>query len=125
MILVVDDDVDFLEQQQLQLAQAGYEVVTAQSRKEAQQVLAARKADLAIVDLMLEHADGGFALCHQIKRQSPATPVIIVTSVASQTGIDFDASTPEERSWLKADVTLAKPVRFEQLRREIERLLKE
>ena len=46
-----------------------------------------------------------------------------VTGVASETGIDFDASTKEERSWIKADVVLDKPIRFEQLEREIHRLV--
>ena len=30
---------------------------------------------------------------------------------------------PAERAWIKADAMLSKPVRFEQLRRELERLL--
>ncbi len=38
--------------------------------------------------------------------------------------MDFDAATDEERSWIKADAMLAKPIRFEQLKREIDRLLK-
>jgi len=35
----------------------------------------------------------------------------------------FDASTKEERSWIKADLFLSKPIRHEQLLREIKRLL--
>ena len=42
-------------------------------------------------------------------------PVILVTAVASETGLDFDAATAEERGWIKADAVLDKPVRFEQL----------
>ena len=124
MILLVDDDMDFLSQQQLRLEQAGYEVVVAQSQKQAEELLGSKMPDLVIVDLMLEHMDGGFALCHHIKKSSPATPVILVSSVSSRTGINFDATTDEERSWIKADVMLTKPVRIEQLCREIERLTK-
>jgi CheY-like chemotaxis protein len=63
-------------------------------------------------------------LCYRIKKQDPTIPVIMVTSVTSETGLDFDATTKEERSWIKADALLDKPVRFEQLQREMNRLLK-
>lgn len=122
-VLVVDDDVDFLAQQQLQLQAAGFNVLTAESQKQAEESLKTAKVDLVIVDLMMEHLDGGFALCYHIKKTNPGIPVILVTAVASETGLEFDAATDEERSWVKADAMLAKPVRFEQLRREIDRLL--
>jgi two-component system, OmpR family, response regulator len=123
-ILVVDDDADFRTQLQVQLEAAGYRVVTAEGQRPAEKLLAAMRPDLAVVDLMMEHVDGGFALCYHIKKLDPRIPVILVTAVASETGLEFDAATDEERSWVKADHLLTKPVRFEQLRREIERLLK-
>ena len=49
----------------------------------------------------------------------------MVTGVASETGIAFAATTAEERRWIKADARVDKPIRFEQLLREIRRLLKE
>ena len=123
-ILVVDDDPDFLEQQKITLETAGYEVWTAESRREAEDILAKQHPDAAVVDLMMEQTDGGFALCYHIKKQTPGVPVIIVTAVASETGLDFDAATDEERAWVKADAMLAKPVRPEQLYKELERLLR-
>lgn len=122
-ILVVDDDVDFLTQQQLQLEAAGYKVLTAEGQIKANAILATTRPDLAIVDLMMENMDGGFTLCHEIKKKDASIPVILVTAVTSETGLEFDAATEEERSWVKADAMLAKPVRFEQLLREMERLL--
>ncbi len=59
-----------------------------------------------------------------MKKKYPGMPVVLVTAVTSETGLEFDAATDEERSWVKADALLAKPVRFEQLKREIERLAK-
>jgi CheY-like chemotaxis protein len=123
-ILVVDDDADYLAQTQMMLASAGYTVVTADSVKAAKDLLATTRPDMAIVDLMLENADGGFQLCHHVKRLAPQTPVIIVTAVASETGINFGMTDPGDKAWIKADALLAKPVRFEQLQREIARLLK-
>lgn len=123
-ILAVDDDRDFLEQTRLMLQAGGYEVETADSVAAARERLAREKPDLAVVDLMMEHMDGGFQLCHDIKRMDASIPVILVTGVASETGLDFDAATPEERSWIQADAVLAKPIRPEQLQHEIRRLLK-
>jgi CheY-like chemotaxis protein len=124
LILVVDDDVDFLEQQRLQLEAAGFRVITAESRGAAERLLRTEMPDVAIVDLMMEEADGGFTLCYHIRKTKPELPVILVTNVTRETGLEFDAATEEERSWVKADVVLAKPVRVEQLKGEIERLLK-
>jgi two-component system, OmpR family, response regulator len=123
-ILVVDDDIDYLYQQKIQLEAAGYNVLTAEGMVGAEEILQDTLPDLAVVDLMMEELDGGFTLCHRIKKKDPAIPIIMVTAVASETGMEFDTATEEERSWLKADALLDKPVLFEQLNREIKRLLK-
>jgi CheY-like chemotaxis protein len=123
-ILLVDDDIDYLAATRLQLEAAGYEVIVAESPGEARERLAAQKPDAAIVDLMMEAPDDGFALCYHIKKADPAIPVILVTAVTSETGIEFDATTGEDKAWIKADALLAKPVRFEQLQHELRRLSK-
>lgn len=123
-ILVVDDDVDYLSQVESRLRRAGFAVLTAESQHQAEEILATHKPDLAVVDLMLEHTDSGIFLSHHIKKKDPRIPVILVTGVTAETGMELDAATAEERSWVKADVLLDKPIRFEQLLREIERLLK-
>lgn len=123
-VLLVDDDRDYLESMKLQLEAEGYEVTTAESRAEGTQRFEELKPDLAIIDLMLEEPDGGFTLCYQIKKIGPETPVIMVSNVASETGLDFDAKTTEERQWIKADAWLPKPVRLDQLKREIQRVMK-
>lgn len=122
-VLVVDDDLDFLTQIQVNLEAAGFDVTTAESQKQAEEYLEQNHPDVAVVDLMMEHPDAGFALSYHIKKKDPSIPVILVTAVTSETGLEFDASTDEERSWVKADAFLAKPVRIEQLLREINRFL--
>jgi CheY-like chemotaxis protein len=123
-ILIADDDVDFLEQTRFLLEQAGFRVVAAESQAQAEELLAKELPDLAILDLMMEHNDSGFVLAHRIKSKDSAVPVILTTAVTSQTGFDFDAGKGLGSSWVKADVIIDKPVRFEQIMREIERLLK-
>ena len=121
-VLVVDDDIDFLTQMEINFQGAGYAVVTADGQVSAEKKMEDFKPDVAVVDLMMENPDGGFALSYHIKKNSPKTKVILVTAVTSETGLEFDASTEEERSWVKADAFLAKPIRFEQLLREINKI---
>ncbi|HEY3447217.1 MAG TPA: response regulator [Myxococcales bacterium] len=122
-IMLVDDDEDYLLQTRMQLESAGYKVVTAGGLGEADQKLAEANPDLVVADLMMEYLDAGFVLCHHVKKRNPKTPVILVTAVTSETGLEFENATGEERSWIKADAILTKPVRAEQLRNEISRLL--
>lgn len=121
-ILVVDDDYDILEQTNVHLEAAGYEVTTAASEKRAGELLKTYKPDLAVLDLMMENQDSGFILAYKLKKANPNVPVIIVTAVTSQTGIGFDVNSGGG-SWIKADAIIEKPIRYEQLLGEVSRLL--
>ena len=104
-ILVVDDDPDCLEQTEERLKAGGYEVATAEGQE----------------SVLYE---AGILMCY-IKKKDPSVPVILVSAVRNETRLDFDTATDEERAWIKADALLDKPVRFEQLIREINRLMGE
>ncbi len=122
-VLLVDDDPDFLFQMRKQFEALGFTVFAAENEKQAEQFLARQSFDLAVVDLMLEDHDGGFTLCYHIKKKNANVPVILVSSVTHDTGKQFDLSSEAQRSWIKADAILSKPLRFEQIQREIDRLL--
>ena len=122
-ILVVDDDIDQLEHVAMILKAEGYDVIKAQGQKEGEDAILTTIPDLAILDLMMENMDSGFVLCNQIKRLYPETPVILLTAVKSATGVDFSPKSSGAASWIKADVLLDKPVRPEQLRNEVKRLM--
>lgn len=121
-VLIVDDDPDFIFQQQHQLQALGYRVISASNRQDAIRLLD-QKPQAAIIDLMMQEQDDGFILAHEFKKRVPHMPVIMVTAVASETGLEFESVTPEEKTWIKADAVFSKPVRTEQLVREIERLM--
>jgi len=121
-VLLVDDDPDFLEQHRLLLERAGYHVRAATSEAEAVALLDEGAIDAAVLDLMLEHDDGGFVLAHRIKRRWADVPVVLVTNVTAETGMRFGGG--KDGRWLKADAVLSKPIRIEQLTRELNRLLK-
>jgi DNA-binding response OmpR family regulator len=124
-ILAVDDDFDLLEQMAAVLTAAGYEVTAAEGRAAAEDAILKIKPDLAILDLMMEEKDSGFVLSHQLKRLYPGLPVILLTAVAGATGLSFATQNDDARSWIKVDTIMDKPVRPEQLKAEVRRLLGE
>lgn len=123
-ILIVDDDADYLFQLKFQVEKMGFDVVTAESQREAENILKNIKPDLAILDLMMENEDSGFILSYKLKRMYPDIPVVIATAVSAETGMSFGISSEQERQWIKADLYLEKGIRPDQLHREILKLLK-
>lgn len=122
-ILVADDDPDVRLQVTLALKTEGYELVEAEGQEAAEEALLRGRPDLAVLDLMMEEMDSGFVLCHEIKKTYPDVPVILLTAVTSQTGLDFSGGSAQERSWVKADAVLHKPVLAEQLVATVRKLL--
>jgi two-component system, OmpR family, response regulator len=123
-ILLVDDDTDFLFQVKLQLEKFEFDVITADTQKEAEEIIQKEKPDLAIIDLMMESEDSGFILSYKLRKKYPDVPIIIATSVSAETGIFFGLESDEERQWINADLYLEKDVTPEQLHKEILKLLK-
>ncbi len=123
-ILIVDDDIDYLFQMKAAVQDMGFEVITAETQKEAEAIIEKTRPDLAILDLMMENQDTGFILCHKIKDKYPKVPIIIASAVTAETGMLFDVTTQEEQDWIKADLFLDKGIRMDQLHKEINKLLK-
>jgi CheY-like chemotaxis protein len=75
---------------------------------------------------MMEHYDSGFTLSHRIK-SNPETkdiPLVMVTSVRRETEMVFDASTKEEKEWIKVDGFLEKPISPEDLSAVVTKYIK-
>jgi len=123
-ILIVDDDMDSLALLKTHVENFGFVTITAESQKEGEEIISREKPDLAIFDLMMENKDSGFILSYKMKKIYPDVPVIIATAVTAETGMIFGLDTEEERNWIKADQYLEKDIRPDQLRREINKLLK-
>ena len=123
-VLIADDDMDTLEQLSFQMKNMGMNVLTAESQKEAEEIMEKTKPDLAIFDLMMDNRDSGFILSYKLKKKYPDVPVIIATAVTADTGMMFGLESAEEKSWIKADLYLEKGLRPEQLQMEIKKLLK-
>ena len=124
LILIADDDQDYLEQTQFHVENFGFETITASSQKECEKLIETTKPDLAIFDLMMENDDSGFILSYKMKKKYPDVPIILATAVSSATGYIFEPENEIDKSWIKADKYMEKGIRPDQLHREINKLLK-
>ena len=122
-ILLVDDDPDFRQRAKQSLQDAGYSVTEAEGESQAYEIAQSKRFDIAIVDLILENSDSGFSLSHHFKKDNPQMPIVLLSSSVSDFGIEFSLESAAERSWIKADALLNKPLRTEQLLQAVRRLL--
>jgi CheY-like chemotaxis protein len=112
LILLVDDDVDFVEMNRRILEAKGYCVEVAYDADEALAHLARAVPDLVITDLVMKTLDAGFSLSRRIKEDPRlrGVAVIITTSVTSRMGLDFRPRTAEDLAAMHADAYFDKPV---------------
>ena len=114
-VLLIDDDPDFRQHAKQFLQDAGYNVTEAEGENMAYEIVQNKKFDIAVVDLILENSDSGFSLCYHLKKDYPDMPIVMLSSSVSEFGIEFSLESASERSWIKADALLNKPIRAEQL----------
>jgi len=82
-LLLVDDEVGYLEVLSKRLTRRSFEVTTASSGAEAIRALRAQDFDVAVVDLKMEDMDG-IEVLKVLKRMVPALHVIILTGHGSE-----------------------------------------
>jgi two-component system OmpR family response regulator len=82
-LLLVDDEVGYLEVLSKRLRRRGFTVTTASSGAEAIRALRHRDFDVAVVDLKMEDMDG-IEVLKVLKRMVPAMQVIMVTGHGSE-----------------------------------------
>jgi DNA-binding response OmpR family regulator len=82
-LLLVDDEVGYLEVLSKRLTHRGFDVTTASSGEEAIRALRKWEFDLAVVDLKMEDMDG-IEVLKVLKRMDPALHVIILTGHGSE-----------------------------------------
>jgi CheY-like chemotaxis protein len=80
VILCVDDEHNPLTLRKLVLQKAGYEVLTANSGKEALALVASRKVDLVLSDHLMPGMQGT-ELAQQLKAKHPEIPIILISGV--------------------------------------------
>jgi CheY-like chemotaxis protein len=123
-ILIIDDDVDFIEVLKIIIREAQYTVVTAANKKEGMEKIATEKPVLIILDVMMSTWQDGFEISRELKNhpEFKQIPILILTSISEITGVDFKSSAGNP-TWLPVDGFLEKPANEEVLLSEIERLI--
>jgi CheY-like chemotaxis protein len=125
LILLVDDDVDFLEINRHILEPKGYRVACASDPRQALERMVQEKPALVVTDLMMDDLDSGFSFSRQI-RQDPRfadVPIIIATAVTSQVGLDFRPRTAEDLAAMSVDAYFDKPIPPKSLLEKVAELL--
>lgn len=122
-ILLIDNDIDFIEMNRAVLQHNGYAVSFAYNSQEGYELARLEHPDLIVLDLMMEQHDSGFTLAKRIK-QDPALrciPIIMLTAVADRTGFRF--SQEKDGYWMKTDAFVDKPCPPKDLMAKIEEIL--
>ena len=126
LILIVDDDYDFLEINRFILEGAGYRVITATNPVEALARVAEEPPELVITDLIMTAVDSGFRLAGRLKDdpRTAGVPIIIATSVSSQLGLDFRPQSDVDLAKMHVDAYFDKPIPADGLLAKVRELLR-
>jgi DNA-binding response OmpR family regulator len=90
VVLYVEDDADYQDMVREILEAAGFEMVAASSAEEGIRAWDSRKADLVIVDLMMEEVDAGTSLITDLRARGCDVPIYMLSSVGDDLAISMD-----------------------------------
>jgi DNA-binding response OmpR family regulator len=119
LIAVIDDDQDILDASSLILQARGFDVITANNPDAGYRIVKDKKPDLIILDVIMNEPDDGFFLAQKFRKEKITVPIIMYTSIAKATGLDFSAS-----AIVPVDEFVEKPITPDELIGKVERLLK-
>ncbi|MFO7957817.1 MAG: response regulator [Candidatus Brocadiia bacterium] len=125
LVLLVDDDPDFLQMCGNLLEAAGYRVMRAVSAQEAREEINSRVPDMVITDLMMGRLLAGFELSQDIGRDSALShlPVIVVSAIADREELHFHPTLEQQLKAFGVAAYFEKPVDPEELLARMRELL--
>ena len=122
-VLLIDDDVDFVEATKIVLESKPYEVIVAKEGNEGLRKAREEKPDLIILDIIMPVKDG-FTAAEEFKKDPELSkiPVVMLTSFAARGG---ETSIAASRGLtLETEDYIDKPVSPEELLNMVEKQLK-
>lgn len=123
-ILVVDDDIDYVESTSAILEANGYEVVAAYDGKEGLEKAKAELPQLILIDLMMNTINEGYDLVRNIRSDKTFEEVpLIMISSAHQHEMFKGANFVPDEVWFPIDKFLDKPIDKETLLKNVSKLL--
>ena len=123
-ILIIDDDPDIVEAMKVVLESKNYEVAIAKSGEEGLKRVRQIKADLIILDVMMESVDKGFDVARNLKndKNHQDIPILMLTAIKEKTGLGFEKEAGDP-DWLPVDGYCEKPLKPEELISKVKELL--
>lgn len=122
-ILLVDDDIDFVESTKTILESKAYEVIVAYEGDEALRKAKEESPDLILLDIIMPVKDG-FTAAEQLKKDPKLSkiPTLMLTGFAAKRG---ETTIPVSRGFtLEAEDYIEKPVSPQELLATVEKYLK-
>ncbi len=122
-IIVVDDDVEFVESYRDLLEAHGYVVFAAHDGRSGFETACRERPDLMILDVMMGTATEGFEVARMVRNEPLLSEmkVLLVTGVSKAMDLPFRLE-PDD-SWLPVNRVLEKPILPKKLITEIEKAL--
>jgi DNA-binding response OmpR family regulator len=118
-ILIVDDEPSIIVPVQFLMEQKGFDVMIAFSGEEAMEIIAKKRVDLILLDIMLPVIDG-FEVCQRV-RENPRwnkIKIILLTALGSDANVEKGLA-------LGADAYITKPFSNIQIVSKVKELLEE
>ena len=114
-VLVVDDTAAHLQQMKEIVSEAGYQVITATSGKEAVEKAKAEKPSMVFLDIVMDDLDG-YGACREITRdeETKNIPVVFVSTKSNRA----------DRLWAEkqgAKALLSKPINSDEIVENLKR----
>lgn len=121
-ILLVDDDIDFIEITKSQLCKGSYTVEVAYNGEECLEKVKKGRPDLIIMDVMMPVMNG-YEACEILKSDESTKdiPVILLTAVAKN--VTKTTYTPRQGMETEADDYIPKPPSYDDLIKSINALI--
>lgn len=116
--LIIDDGIDFIAAYKAVLEANGLEVVSATDGKKGFEMIKTEKPDVIVLDVMMETPDSGFEFLSKMKEEGLKVPVILSSSIAKASQINFDLNE------LGAKAVLQKPVDLDKLVENVKKYAK-
>ncbi len=123
-VLVVDDEADAREFVRAVLEDEGWEVVEAENGRTGLQKVRDQSPDLLVLDVQMPDLTG-FQVFTELVRSGDlgAVKVIMLTGVATKTGLGFSAGEMESFLGRAPDAYLEKPITPDTLVRTVQRVM--
>ena len=117
-ILIVDDEIEFVDMIMMRLRASGYDVIASYDGEGVIEKIRLERPDLVLLDIMLPSVDG-YIVCSEIKKSADFgnTPVILLTAKDTTTETDRLQES-------KADHCMIKPFDPKELLDKIRELIK-